>query len=283
MKSWEFPWHMIDFETSAPPIPFFKGLHPYQPVAFQFSHHIVEADGSVRHENQYIEITPGLFPNFDFVRALMKAIGSTGTVFRYATHENTILNEIKGQLILSAEPDKQVLIDFIDTITYSGKGKSKIRGHRCMVDLRDVVLKSFIHRDMKGSNSLKYLLPAIIRASPYLQNKYSAPVYGNGIPSLNYSNKIWVTRDAAGKIIDPYKTLDTVLNEYDEVGNALEQSAENEEYIDNGGVAMMAWSEVQFQDTAPQRVSDIQQALLEYCELDTLAMVMLVEGLRELK
>jgi hypothetical protein len=282
MRSWEFPWHMIDFETSAAAIPFFKGLRPYEQVAFQFSHHIMEADGSVGHQQQYINITAGAFPNFEFVRALRDTLGNDGTIFRYATHENNILLAIAEQLAASAEPDKQQLIDFIDSITYSGKGKTRKTGNRNMVDLKDFVLKSFIHLDMKGSNSLKYVLPAIIKSSNDLQQKYSAPVYGSLIRSLNFAGKIWVTRDTKGNIIDPYKTLDTVLKEYDEFGNEELSESGEDEHVNNGGAAMMAWAEVQYTDTAPQRVQDIRKALLEYCELDTLAMVMLVEGLKDL-
>jgi len=39
LHAWDYPWHMIDFETSAPSIPFFRGMRPYQTVAFQFNHH----------------------------------------------------------------------------------------------------------------------------------------------------------------------------------------------------------------------------------------------------
>ena len=282
MSQWKFPWHMIDFETSTAAIPFFTGLRPYEQVAFQFSHHIIEADGSVRHQQQYINITAGAFPNFEFVRALRATLGNDGTIFRYARHENTVLRDIAEQLAASNEPDKQQLIDFIDSITYSGQGKSFKCGNRNMVDLLEEVKKSFIHRDMKGSNSLKFVLPAIIKASRFLQQKYAAPVYGYSIPSLNFRGKVWVTRDNDGNIIDPYKTLDTVLKEYDEFGNEEISEFGEDEHINNGGVAMMAWAEVQYMDTAPQRVLDIRKALLEYCELDTLAMVMLVEGLKDL-
>ena len=41
MKDWKFPLHMIDFETTAVALPFYKGLRPYEQVAFQFSDHII--------------------------------------------------------------------------------------------------------------------------------------------------------------------------------------------------------------------------------------------------
>ena len=48
MDSWTFPLHFIDFETSAVALPFNKGRHPYEQVAFQFSHHMCHADGTIR-------------------------------------------------------------------------------------------------------------------------------------------------------------------------------------------------------------------------------------------
>jgi Domain of unknown function(DUF2779) len=54
MKSWKFPLHMIDFETSMVAIPFHKGFHPYEGIAFQFSHHIIDPQWNIRHETQYL-------------------------------------------------------------------------------------------------------------------------------------------------------------------------------------------------------------------------------------
>ncbi|MBK6682346.1 MAG: DUF2779 domain-containing protein [Ignavibacteriales bacterium] len=41
-STWAYPLHMIDFETAAPAIPFNKNKHPYEGIAFQFSHHTIE-------------------------------------------------------------------------------------------------------------------------------------------------------------------------------------------------------------------------------------------------
>ena len=54
MDKWEYPLHMIDFETSAVALPFFKGMKPYETLAFQFSHHTIDEDWNIKHENQYI-------------------------------------------------------------------------------------------------------------------------------------------------------------------------------------------------------------------------------------
>ena len=41
MDSWVYPLHFIDFETTMVAIPFHRGQHPYEGIAFQFSHHLV--------------------------------------------------------------------------------------------------------------------------------------------------------------------------------------------------------------------------------------------------
>ena len=47
--------------------------------------------------------------------------------------------------------------------------------------------------------------------------------------------------------------------------------------IDQGGAAMTAYAKVQFTQCSAAEVKGVREALLKYCELDTLAMVMLWE------
>ena len=97
---WAYPFHFIDFETCTVALPFFKGMKPYETIAFQFSHHVMHENGEVEHRNQSLLAEPGQFPNFEFVRELKKSLNTdSGTIFRWAAHENTILNQIKQQLL----------------------------------------------------------------------------------------------------------------------------------------------------------------------------------------
>jgi len=118
MDKWKYPLHFIDFETSAVALPFTRGRRPYEQVAFQFSHHQLEEDGTVRHASEFISNQPGEFPNFDFARALRASLGQdSGTIFMFASHENTILNAIIEQLRESEEEDKEELILFLKSIS----------------------------------------------------------------------------------------------------------------------------------------------------------------------
>ena len=131
---WRYPLHFIDFETSRTAIPFHAGRRPYEQVAFQFSHHIMFEDGTVQHAGQFLEATPGVFPNYAFVRELRRQLGNdNGTVLRWATHENSVLRDIFEQLDTDPEgpADKAALQEFIQDITTD----SKRIGRSSMVDL----------------------------------------------------------------------------------------------------------------------------------------------------
>lgn len=280
MKSWTYPLHFIDFETTMVAVPFHKGRHPYEQIAFQFSHHVVTKEGKIIHQDEYINREKGKFPNFDFVRALMNSISKdNGTVFRYATHENTVLNQIRNQLLETDEvvKDKETLIKFIESITQSGDDSTtKWEGSRNMVDMCELVKKYFYHPLTKGSNSIKKVLPAILNESKFLQSKYSKPVYGAGseIVSLNYKDWCWIEKDASGKVIDPYKRLPPIFSDLDlETMDSLITDGS----IADGGAAMTAYARMQFTQMSEAESEKVAKALLKYCELDTFAMVMIFE------
>lgn len=295
MKKWRPPYHMIDFETTAVPIPFYKGMHPYEQVAFQFSHHIIEEDGKIRHAGQFLNTQKLHFPNYEFVRELKRQLSSDeGTIFRYASHENSILRAIRKQLINSSEDDKDELISFIDTITHSSK-KEKLNhiGERDMVDLLEEIKKYYYHPDMRGSNSIKVVLPAILNSSKSIRQKYEKPIYGSEIVSCNIHRPedaiSWITIGPDGKVENPYKHLDEIasflgvttsdLQAFDDA--AAEESAESiDGTIANGGAALAAYTKLQFSDS---RWTDaIAKALYRYCELDTMSMVFIWEYFHEM-
>lgn len=246
-----FPLHFIDFETSMVAIPFGKGKRPYEQIAFQFSHHVMEKDGSYRHAGEWINAIPGKFPNFDFVRALKKELENDyGTIFRYSNHENTVLSQIKVQLQNSNEADRAKLIEWINTVTHKKakkKGDEEWCGDRDMVDLCEIIKKFYYHPKTKGSNSIKYVLPAILNAQ--------------------------------GKPDNPYKDLPPVFNNYDR--ETLDLLYGDEE-LANGGAAMTAYAYMQFGEMSDVEREKIQAALLRYCKLDTEAMVWVYQYLRSM-
>ncbi len=277
---WKYPYHFIDFETTAVAIPFTRGRKPYEVVAFQFSHHVLYQDGGIEHKGQWIAAEPGFFPNFEFVRALKKEIDQDyGTIFRYATHENTVLNAVYKQLIASQEKDKVSLCDWIKQITHSGHySTEEWKGERDMVDLKDVIQKFYYNPTTKGSISIKQVLPAILGCSDYLKEKYASPIYGKEIKSLNFIEQQWVQFSADHILINPYQLLPS-LNEGVE-NNSLDMLFIDESSgIYDGGAAMSAYAKMQFTEMNPAERERTITALLKYCELDTFAMVLVWEGL----
>lgn len=277
MNQWMFPLHFIDFETSTVALPFTAGRKPYEQVAFQFSHHRYNEDGTIQHQSQYINNTAGEFPNFIFARALQAAIGNDdGTVFKFATHENTIINAIVTQLEESDEADKENLIAFLKTISKSTKNQVKQwEGHRNMVDLCKVVKDYYYNPYTNGSNSIKAVLPASLNSSEFLKKKYSQPIGNILLSSQNFpTNHIWLQMDG-DKVINPYKTLPTLFDNWSETD--LEENISDIENITDGGAALTAYAKLQYVDMTPKERNEITQGLLKYCELDTLAMVMIYE------
>ena len=280
MDTWNYPLHMIDFETSSVALPFFKGMKPYEILAFQFSHHTIDKDWNIKHENQYICFERNTFPNFEFVRKLKDAVGDgEGTIFRYHNHENTTLNKIREQLLLSDEIDKIDLISFIDLITHDKKQNRK--GRRDMVDLFKLVTAYYYSPHAKGSNSIKAILPAIISESAFLKKKYGREdLYGKDleIPSLNFSNHCWIIDG----LTNPYKTLPQVFPDYDNDMIDSVEPIETLKELSDGGAALTAYNYLQYSNVSEEQREYLQQALFKYCELDTMAMVMIMEAWREM-
>ena len=66
------------------------------------------------------------------------------------------------------------------------------------------------------------------------------------------------------------------------LSNEQMQALEESPHLDNGGAAMVAYARLQFEDVTSDERQATEQALLRYCELDTLAMVMIWEGWQEM-
>ena len=288
MATWKYPLHMIDFETTAVALPYYIGMKPYEQVAFQFSHHTIDKDGNIKHAGQYLNEDVTKFPNFEFVRTLYRQLkDDNGTIFRYATHENSILRAIAGQLADSDEPDKAELIAFIRSITHE-KGKNHnlvYQGERDMVDLLQVVKRYFYQLDeMHGSNSIKQVLPAVLNSSQYLKQKYSQPIYGSQIPSCNIKETeplAWIKLEADGHVDSPYHQLPSVgalIGMSEEEMEQMEQLSTDEKDFEvaNGGAALTAYNKLMFCDGETMNEA-LRQALLRYCELDTMSMVFIWE------
>jgi hypothetical protein len=283
MASWVYPLHFVDFETSMVAIPFNKGRKPYEGIAFQYSHHVAHQNGKIEHRSQYLNTSPGIFPNYAFLRSLMEDLKQdNGTIFRYAAHENTYLNTIYNQLVEDESvADREELCSFIRLVTKSsGSQAEKWKGERNMVDMWEMVKRYYYDPATNGSNSIKQVLPAMLNSSKFLQEKYSQPIYGaeGGIPSLNFKDWIWITFED-DRVADPYSLLPEMFADVEEKEFLL---LDTYNQVHDGGAATTAYMRMQFTEMSDYERKEISQALLKYCELDTLAMVMIYEGWKDM-
>ncbi|MCJ7484061.1 MAG: DUF2779 domain-containing protein [Thermodesulfovibrionales bacterium] len=243
LNTWEYPLQFIDFETSIPAIPFHKGMRPYELIAFQWSCHTIDRPGAEPAHSEWINLDEG-FPNFRFSESLLEKIGDKGTPLMWATHENTVLRKILEQMeLFGYENDK--LKDWLERITTDDKKKRKGR----LVDMCAFTRKHYFHPQMKGSNSLKKVLPAVWQNHTYLHS----------IPWFRKYLKL-----EQGLAADPYDTL----------GGEIE-ALENDEVVNEGTGAMRAYYEMMFGEHRgdPAVKKNWREKLLRYCELDTMSMI----------
>lgn len=238
LASFQFPLHFINFETTAVAVPYHAGMHPYEQVAFQWSCHRLEADGSMKHF-EWIN-TDDAFPNFQFAESLLECLGDDGTIFMWAPHENTILNAVLSQMDGRGHKNP-ALKKWLGNVIRDGSGSSDR-----LVDMNRLTVKHYFHPLMKGRTSIKVVCDALWKISPELRKQY--PEY---------------IKVVDGEILSPYKSLPPL-----EIDGTLVAVAE-------GTGAIRAYEAMVYglekEDT--QAKEKWKRLLLQYCKLDTLSMV----------
>jgi len=285
IKSFTWPLHFIDFESTAPPIPFFTGARPYEQFIFQFSHHILQQDGRLEHAHEYLGPGLGVDPTFELIRHLYAALSKDrGSVFIYSQHSNTCLSYARRQLLKRSPYSKtetKTLIRFIESIATPSSSLEPDEwtpSERQFKVIARTVRNWFWHPIMEGSTSIKSVLPAVLEASPFLQQRYGTACYGSPeMKSLNFPPTVWFRRDSRGQVINPYDLLQDI--QQIQWGDQLDEieGPYYGETIANGYAAMNAWNYMQFADMSETDRHILSGMLRQHCELDTLAMVMIME------
>lgn len=197
----EYPLYFLDFETFATAIPILDQSRPYQQLVFQYSLHIQKEDKTLIHK-EFLAETNGKDPRRDFTEQMIKDCGSDGSILVY----NISFERSKIQDLITIFPEyTDELTDIIDR----------------MIDLMvPFQQKSYYTPSMRGSYSIKKVLPALV-------------------PSLSYKD--------------------------------LE--------IQEGGSASNIFAGMFIGDYAGD-IEKTRKDLLEYCKLDTFAMVEILEVLK---
>jgi hypothetical protein len=200
----KYPLYFMDFETFQSAEPLYNKTKPYQQIPFQYSVHFKEYQAAELKHSEFLAETDG-DPRVPFIENLLKDIEAKGDILVYnKAFEITRLKEIAR-----------------DFPQYSNQIDSLISRVK---DLMYPFQKKFYYKPkMKGSHSIKNVLPALV-------------------PSLSYKN----------------------LN------------------IGEGSMASLSFEQLLYEDDF-FKIGEIRTDLLEYCKLDTLAMVKILEVLESLK
>jgi hypothetical protein len=134
-----YPRYYLDFETINPAIPIWAGTRPYQQLPFQWSCHIEDEDGGLRHAG-FLD-TSGEPPMCQLAEQLLEVLDTPGPIFMYTGFEKTIMKDLVRMFPDLADALKQ-------TISW-------------LVDLCKLTETYYYHPDMKGSWSIKSVLPTI--------------------------------------------------------------------------------------------------------------------------
>ncbi|MHA8103779.1 DUF2779 domain-containing protein [Aquirufa nivalisilvae] len=254
LNSWKYPLHFIDFETYTGAMPFHAGMRSYEMIAFQWSCHTIQYPGAEPIHKEFIS-TSSDFPNFQFAEELMRHIGLSGTPLMWATHENSVLRNIYYQM----DEFGYVNPDLKDWLQKTIKDKDLGTEGR-FIDMNAFTLKHYFHPDMKGKTSIKKVLPAIWNNNLYLHD----------IPYL----KQYSIKDIDNAVLDPYDKLFNLANEkIRDLDTEIEIQSDD---VKGGTGAMRAYHRIRFDDSiSSQYKEELKQRLLEYCKLDTMAMVII--------
>jgi len=197
LDRYSYPLYFLDYETFNSAVPLFSGYKPNQFMTFQYSIHVLESKESELKHYEHLSLDRS-DPGKSLVEQLKKEIGNTGSVIVW----NQTFEMGRNKEMAELYPEySDFLLDLNERT----------------IDLADIFKeKMFVHPQIKGSWSIKNVLPVLA-------------------PNLSYKNLS----------------------------------------IGKGDDAMVAWWELVNNDPIDQKT---KEALLEYCKLDTLAMVKIWEN-----
>ncbi|MEP7274339.1 MAG: DUF2779 domain-containing protein [Acidobacteriota bacterium] len=238
LESVQYPLHFIDFETSRLALPYHRGMRPYGQVAFQWSCHTITERGGDPIHSEWLN-TEDYWPNGKFAQSLRERIGLEGTVLAWANHERATIKDIIETLRDFNQSDAEL----------EAWGNSLTKTNR-ILDMNKLTLDSFFHPRMGGRTSIKVVLDALWRTDERARSRFEQ-----------------LTSRIADPSTDPYSLLPPVT-----INGVRQQVVE-------GTGAMRAYQAMMYGVEREDQEAKEQwrELLLQYCQLDTLAMVLIWE------
>lgn len=251
-----YPLFFLDYEGTRCALPSAPGSRPYGQVAFQWSCHVIDKPGAEIRHAEWLD-TESEDPTVGFLESLHILLGEKGTIYHWGNYEVAVTQELVNEI--RSQKTHAKLVEWADRNWGYGKGKDAVRCSRTL-DLCNVSREHFYDPRMKGSHSIKVVLPVAWKSAAV---KKLFPQYlkdRNGNPAIN-----------------PYDAL-PALTLLDREPSGLAQLEELEELdiVKDGTGAMRAYEHVRYGAAAKdERVrGDVRRQLLRYCQLDTAAMLM---------
>lgn len=141
LRALGYPRYYLDFECIQFAIPVWEGTRPYDQIPFQWSCHVERAELPPDHY-EFLD-TSGRDPRRAFAESLLELCGEAGPI-----------------LVYNQAFEKRIIRELADRFPDLG-GKLLALNAR-IVDLLPVVKRNYYHPDMKGSWSLKSVLPCLV-------------------------------------------------------------------------------------------------------------------------
>ncbi|HIQ28244.1 MAG TPA: DUF2779 domain-containing protein [Sulfurovum sp.] len=142
IETLSYPLYHLDFETFQQAIPEWKGIRPFMQIPFQYSLHIENAEGNLEHKEFLAK--EGIDPRYELAKKLVENIPTDVTVLAYN------MGFEKGVIRKLAE-------------MYDEFDMHLMAIHDNIKDLMTPFQKKHYYTPaMKGSYSIKYVLPALV-------------------------------------------------------------------------------------------------------------------------
>jgi len=140
MRGYQYPRAYLDFETINFAVPIWKGVRPYQQIAFQWSLHVEGPRARIRHR-EYLDLS-GKLPAAPLLMELIEALPGDGPIFAYG-----------------AGFEKSCLGTLADLVPARKRVVERVQAR--LVDLLPLTRNHYYHPRMEGSWSLKAVFPTI--------------------------------------------------------------------------------------------------------------------------
>jgi len=139
VRALPFPRYYLDFETIAPAVPIFAGTRPFEALPFQWSCHIEKSRGVVEHA-EFLDLAHEP-PMRRVAESLLATLSTTGPIVVYTPYERRVLHDLAARF-----PDL---------------GPRLAAVAERIVDLHPPTRRSYYHPAMRGSWSIKAVLPTV--------------------------------------------------------------------------------------------------------------------------